>query len=130
MEHQKSITMLENTSNEFRPKNWVEIKVDDAGGTYNRNSQIKSKTIILKSSLRDYSDAYVLVKGTITIAGAEAATQTSKHFIFKKCVWFTDCMSKINNTKVVNAKDLNAVMLMYSLSEYNDNYSKISRGLF
>ena len=130
MEHQKSITMLENTSNEFRPKNWVEIKVDDAGGTYNRNSQIKSKTIILKSSLRDYSDAYVLVKGTITIAGAEAATQTSKHFIFKKCVWFTDCMNKINNTKVVNAKDLNAVMLMYSLSEYNDNYSKISRGLF
>lgn len=130
MEHQKSITMLENTSNEFRPKNWVEIKVDDACGTYNTNSQIKSKTIILKSSLRDYSDAYVLVKGTITIAGAEAATQTSKHFIFKKCVWFTDCMNKINNTKVVNAKNLNAVMLMYSLSEYNDNYSKISRGLF
>ena len=61
--------MLDNTPNQptkFRTKNWVEIN-DDARGTYNINSQIKFKTSMLKSSLCDYSDAYVLVSGTITI---------------------------------------------------------------
>ena len=52
-------------------KNWVEIN-DDPRGTYNKNSQIKFKTTMLNPSLCDYSDAYILVEGTIAITGAEA----------------------------------------------------------
>ena len=53
----------------FRTNNWVEIN-DESRGTYNVNSQIKFKTTMLKSSLCDYSNAYILVKGKITITGA------------------------------------------------------------
>ena len=69
MEYQKTINLLDNASNKpskFRTKNWVEIN-DEARERYNINSQIKFKTTILKSSLCDYSDAYILFKGTITI---------------------------------------------------------------
>ena len=73
MEYQKTANLLDddksNKPSKFRAKNWVEIN-DESRGTYNVNSQIKFKTIILKSSLCDYSDTYILVKGTITIAGA------------------------------------------------------------
>ena len=63
--------MIDDASNQlskFRTKNWVEIN-DESRGTYNVNSQIKYKTTMLKSSLCDYSDAYILVKGKITITG-------------------------------------------------------------
>ena len=66
--------MIDDTSNQpskFRTKNWVEIN-NESRGTYNVNSQIKFKTTMLKSSLCDYSDAYILVKGAITITGAGA----------------------------------------------------------
>ena len=73
MEYQKIANLLDdNKSNQpskFRTKNWVEIN-DESRGTYNVNSQIKFKTPMLKSSLCDYSDAYILVKGTITLTGA------------------------------------------------------------
>ena len=74
MEYQKIINLLDNTPNQpskFGTKKWVEIN-DDARGTYNKDSQIKFKTSMLKSSLCDYSDAYILVSGTITIDGAGA----------------------------------------------------------
>ena len=63
--------MLENTPNQpsnFRTKEWVETN-DDAHGTYNTNSQIRFKISMLKSSLCDYSDAYIFVSGTIRITG-------------------------------------------------------------
>ena len=69
MEYQKLINLLDNTSNQpvkFRTKTWVE-KNDQSRGTYNTNSQIKFKTAMLKSSLCDYSDAYILDKGNITV---------------------------------------------------------------
>ena len=72
MEYQKIANLIDDTSNQpskFRTKNWVEIN-DESKGTYNVNSQIKFKTKMLKSSLCDYSDAYILFKGTITITGA------------------------------------------------------------
>ena len=61
--------MLDNTLNQpikFRTKNWVEIN-DDTRGTYKSNSPIRFKTSMLKSSLWDYSDAYILVSGLISI---------------------------------------------------------------
>ena len=72
MEHQKIINVLDNTSNQlskFKTKNWSEINVDSREA-YNTNSQTKFKTTMLKSSLCHYSDAFILVKGRITIARA------------------------------------------------------------
>ena len=91
---------------------------------------------MLKSSLCDYSDAYILVKGRIKITGAgddEAARQVNerdKGVAFKKCVHFTNCTSEINNTQVDNAKDIDIVMPMYNLKEYSDNYAKTSGSLW
>ena len=81
--------MLENTPNQsskFRTKNWVEI-YDDARGTYNTNSQIKFKTSMLNSSLCDYSDAYTLVKGTISIAvqAGDNPKNNDEEVVFKNC---------------------------------------------
>ena len=91
---------------------------------------------MLKSSLCDYSDAYILVKGTITITGAGAdaaarqADKRDKGVVFKNCAPFTNCISEINNTQVDNAKDIDIVMPMYSLIEYTDNYAKTSGSLW
>ena len=124
--------MIDDASNqpsEFKTKNWVEID-DESTRTYNANSQIKFKTTMLKSSLCDYSDAYILVKGTITVnntAAADAdANNTNKKVIFENCAPFTNCISEINNTQIHNAKNIDIVMPMYNLIEYRDNYSKTS----
>ena len=78
----------------------------------------------------DYSDAYILVKGTITVpntAAADAdANNDNKKLIFKNCAPFINCIREINKTKVDNAKDIDIVMSMYNLIEYSDNYSKTS----
>ena len=79
---------------------------------------------MLKSSLFDYSDAYILVKRTITVnntAAADAdANNANKRVIFKNCAPFTDCKSEINNVEIDNAKDIDIIMLMYTLIEYSD----------
>ena len=70
MEYQKIVNLLDNTSNQpskYRTRNWVEIN-DNWRGTYT-NSDIKFKPTMLKSNLCDYSDAYILAKGTITVTG-------------------------------------------------------------
>ena len=89
---------------------------------------------MLKSSLCDYSDAYIPVKGTITInntAAADAdANNPNKKVIFKNCAPFTNCISDINNTQVDNAQDIDIVMPMYNLIEYSVNYSKTSESLW
>ena len=117
----------------FRTRNWVEIN-DGVRGIYSPNKQIKFKTSILRSSLCDYSNAYILVKGSILVnntAGVgDDANNTGKKALFKNCAPFTDCISKINNTQVDNAKDIDIVMPMYNLIEYSDNYSKTSGSLW
>ena len=114
--------MIDDTSNQpskFRTRNWVEIN-DESRGAYNINSQIKFKTTMLKSSLCDYSDAYIPVKGKITINGrgadaaARQADERDKGVTFKNCAPFTNCISEINNTQIDNAKDIDIVMPMYN----------------
>ena len=128
MEHQKIANLLDNASNQpskFRAKNQVEIN-DESRGGYTTGSDIKFKTTMLRSSLCDYSDAYILVKGNISVnntTGASAdANNTNKKVIFKNCAPFTNCISEINNTQVDNAKYIDIVMPMYNLIEYSDNY--------
>ena len=89
---------------------------------------------MLKSSLCNYSDAYILVKGTIsannTAAAGATANNTNKKVIFKNCAPFTNCISEINNTQIDNAKDIDIVMPMYNLIEYSDNYAKTTGSLW
>ena len=133
MEYQKITNLLDNSSNQpskFRTRNWGEIN-DASRGAYN-DDDIKFKTTMLKSNLCDYADAYVLVKGRITITGAGAdgaarrADERDKGVTFKNSAPFTKCISRINNTDVDTTRDIDIVMPMYNLIEYSDNYSKTS----
>ena len=109
---------------------------DESRGTYNANSEIKFKTTILKSSLCDYSDAYIIAKGKITItgarddAGAKRADERDRGLAFKNCAPFTNCISEINNTQKDNCKDIDIIMPMFNLIEYSDNYAKTSGSLW
>ena len=89
---------------------------------------------MLKSSLCDYSDAYILAKGTISVnntaAQGAAANNDDKKVIFKNCAPFTNCISEINNTQIDNAKDIDIVLPMYNLIEYSDNYAKTTGSLW
>ena len=136
MEYQKIANLLDNASNQpskFRTRNWVEIN-DESRGTYTSND-IKFKTAVLRSNLCDYADTYIFVNGTITItrAGDDHASkrldEQNKGVIFKNCAPFTKCLSRINNTDVDNAQDIDIVMPMYNFIEYSNNYSKASGSL-
>ena len=91
---------------------------------------------MLKPSLFDYSNTYMLVKGTIIAVGAGdtntrvQANRTNKQAILKNCAPFNDCITKTNKVQVDNAKYLDVVMLMYDIVEYSYNYSKTSRSLY
>ena len=89
---------------------------------------------MLKSSLCDYSDAYILVKGTISVnntaAAGAAVNNDNKKVIFKNCAPFTNCISEINNTQIGNAEDIDIVMPMSNLVEYSDNYAKTTGSLW
>ena len=91
---------------------------------------------MLKSSLWDYSDVYILTKGriSITAAGADAAARQGdgrdKGIVFKNCALFINCKTEINNTEIDNAKAIDIVTPMYNLIAYSDNYSKKSGSLW
>ena len=78
---------------------------------------------MLTSDLCDYCDAYIVVKGTITLEGDNDARERNKKLNFKNNTPFRSCTSKINNTFIDNAKDLDIVMTMYNLLEYSDGRS-------
>ena len=120
MEYQKIANLLDNTLDQpfkFRTKNWVEIN-DESKKSYNSVSYIKFKTTMLRSNLNDYADAYIPIKGTITITGAgdnDAAKQLSernKNVIFKNCAPFNKCISR---TEIDNVQDIDIVMPMNNL---------------
>ena len=136
MEYQKIANLLDSASNKsskFRTRNWVEIN-DYIRGAYSPNKQIRFKTTMLRSSLCDYSDAYILVKENISVNNTATAAadpnNRNKKVIFKNCAPFSNCISKINNTQVDNAEYLDIVTPMYNLIEYGNNYSKTSVSLW
>ena len=59
-----------------------------------------------------------------------AVNNTNKKVIFRNCAPFTNCITKMNNTKVVDAQKNDIVMPMYNLIEYSDAYSKTSGSLW
>ena len=78
---------------------------------------------MLRSDLYDYSDAYIVVKGRISVTGNNAANRRNKKLTFKNNAPFRSCISKINNAFINNAEDPDIVMPMYNLFEYSNNHS-------
>ena len=85
---------------------------------------------MLKLSLCDYSDAYVLVSGTIIVVALQAGgCNNNIQVVFKNFAPFTDCISEKNNAQMDNSKNIDVVMPMYNLIEYSDIW-KISGSLW
>ena len=98
-------------------------------------NRVSLKYFVSYCSLCDYSDAYILVKGKITITGAgddtaaRQADERDKGVAFKNCAPFTNIISGINNTQIDNCKNIDIVMPLYNLLEYSDYYAKTFRSL-
>ena len=82
---------------------------------------------MLRSDLRDYSNAYIVVKGDITLEGDNDTNERNKNLAFKNNAPFINCISKIYGVLIDNAEDLDVVMPMYNLLEYSKNYRKNNR---
>ena len=89
---------------------------------------------MISSNLCDYSDVYILIKGTITVpntaAAGAAVNDTNKRVMFKNCAPFTDCITEVNITQVDDAQKSDVVMPMYNSIECIDAYSKTSGSLW
>ena len=123
MEYQKITNLLGTTLDEiprFITKKWVEVH-DQSGSAddrYKPNKQIRFKTSMLRSDLCDFSDAYIVVKGDITLTktnGRGIIDIRNRFLAFKNNAPFTNCISKINNVLIDNAEDLDIVMPVYNL---------------
>ena len=98
----------------------------NAEDRYKPSKQTRFKTSMLRSDLCDFSDAYIAVKETITITNPDNNVYNKK-LAFKNNVLIASCISKINNTLIDNAENLDVVVPMYNLLEYSKNYSKTTR---
>ena len=130
MEYQKITNLLGNISDNvsrFITKKWTEVH-DKSGETYNTNKRIRFETSMLRSDMCDYSDAYIVAKGKITVTNPNNNAYDKK-IALKKNAPFLSCISKINNTLIDNAEGLDIVMPMYNLLEYSKNYRKTTRNL-
>ena len=113
MEFQKIVNLLDTTFDDknlprFVSKKWIEI-YDQSEKYYNVNKEVTIKTPMLRADLWDYSDAYIVVKGTITVTNPDNAKR-NKSVTFKNKTPFINCVSKINGAHIANAEDLDVVM--------------------
>ena len=113
----------------FITKKWIEVQ-SQSGSTYNTSKPIRFKISMLRSDLCDYSDAYVWVKGKITVTNPNDNANFNKELTLQNNAPFISCILKINRELVENAEDLDIVMPMYNLLEYSKNYEKTSGSLF
>ena len=116
----------------FITKKWIEVH-DQSGETYNNNKQIRFKTTMLRSDLYNFNDAYIVVKGIVSVtvsANERDRDDMNRQVILKNNAPFVSCISKINGVLVENAEDLDIVIPTYNLLEYRKNYSKTSASLW
>ena len=107
------------------------IRVNTLSNTYNENKLIRFKTPMLRSDLCDYADAYILVNGTITVAGNQPRDRQNRPLILKNNAPFASCITRINNELIEDADDdLGIVMPMHNLLEYSKNYRKTIGSLY
>ena len=109
----------------LQQKKWYIIDIESKGNYSNHNS-IKFLTSSLESSLYDYSDAYILVTGNITVTDGNNNTKVA----FKNCAPFENCRTEINDTFIDDADFINITMPMYNIIECSDNYSDTSGSLW
>ena len=100
------------------------VTVNSLSNTYDENKSIRFKAPMLRSDLCDYVDAYILVSGTITVAGNHPRDRQNKPVILKNNAPFVSCITRINGELIEDANDLDIVMPMYNLLEYSKNYRK------
>ena len=134
MGFQKITNFLDTTRDDkelprFVTKKWIEV-YDQSEKNYNPNKEIRIKTSMLRSDLCDFSDAYIVVEGDITLEGDNDANKRNKNLAFKNNAPFINCISKINGVKIDNAEDLDIAMRMYNLLEYSKNYRKTAASLW
>ena len=128
MGFQKTVNFLDTTSDDkdlprFVTKKWIEVydqKEVQSEGYYNANKEIRIKTSMLRSDLCHFIDAYIAVKGTITVVRPNNAKR-NKIVAFKNNALYINCISKNNSEKIDNAEDLDVAMPMYNLLEYSEN---------
>ena len=143
METQKVVNLLNGSDNETQNLQQQKRYVIDSEttGKYSQHNPIKFLTKPIESSLCDYSDAYILVKGNIAVTRTIAAASNNllqikqllaavTEIAFKDCAPFKDCRTEINDTFVDYTDVINTAMPMYNLIEYSDNYSDSSGSLW
>ena len=113
----------------FVTKKWIEV-YDQSEKNYSPNKEMRIKTSMLRSDLCNFSDAYIVVEEDIPLEGDNDANKQNKNLAFKNNAPFINCISKINGIKIDNAEDLDVVMLMYNLLEYNKSYRKTTGSLW
>ena len=129
METQKIALLLGDADNEFATRKWYVINDQnntDYGEGNESGTTIKFETKVIKLSLCDYSDAYILVTEDITATGGDANTRVE----FKNCVPFTKCIAHVSDEHVDGAHSLDIIVPMYNITEYGDNYLDTSGGLW
>ena len=124
METQKIINLL--NKNDVESKNFVTRKWYVINDMNNNPSTVKVETKVLKPNLCDYSNAYILVTGTISVVGDDNDTKVA----FKNCAPFTNCTVRINDEHVEEGDNLDIIATMYNLIEYSDNYQDSSATLY
>ena len=128
MKTQKIVNLLNDSNNEnskFATEKWHIID-NESKGNYSYHDPIKVLTKSIKSSLCDYSVAYILVTENINVTNGDNNTKVA----LKNCAPFKDCRTEINDTFVDYADFINIAMPMYNLIEYSDNYSDTSGSLW
>ena len=113
------------------------VRVNSLSNTYNENKSIRFKTPMLRSNLCDYSDAYILVKGTITVTAPgvnnnanNIRDKRNRPVILKNNPPFFSGITRINGELIEDGDDLDIVMSMYNLLEYSKNYRKTIGSLY
>ena len=126
MEYQKITNLLATTFDEVPrliTKKWVEVH-DQSGSAEDRHKpskQIRFKTSMVRSDLCDFSDTYIVAKGTITVTGITNRSIKNRPLAFKNNAPFICCISKIYNKLIDYAEDLDVAMPTYNLLEYSKN---------
>ena len=131
MEYDKINNLLGNESenlSKFITRQYV--KVNSLSNTYDENKSIRFKTPMLRSDLCDHADAYVLIDGTIRVAGNAPRDRQNRPVILKNNAPFISCITRINGELIEDEDGLDVVVPMYNLSEYSKNHRKTIGSLY
>ena len=141
MEHDKinNLLLSEDNENEVLSKfvTREHVRIQSLLNTYNENKSVRFKTPMLRSSLCDYFDAHILVKGTIKVTAPgvnndanNIRDKKNRPVILKRNAPFVSCITRINGELIEDVNDLDIVIPMYNLLEYSKNYRKTIGSLY